>query len=122
MSKYEDTIPSLNEQKGKILVLHDMDAPVAKKQGKTWIHFIRDGSGKVLKKFSPPAPPPGSGPHTYRYVLVDSGFSGTAGNNIQDIPVGEEIKSFVVEAPVVGGRKRKSKKFRKVRKTRKIIY
>ena len=106
---------SLEEQKGKVLVLHDQDAPSAKKEGKTWIHFIRFPDGTVKKEYSPPAPPPGSGAHTYRYILVDLKNSGNlSGENIQEVPVGEEIKSFVV-----GGRrslKRKSRKLR--RKTR----
>jgi hypothetical protein len=114
-----DTIPLLDEQKGKILVLHNTNAPAAKKQKKTWIHFIRDPSGKVLKGFSPPAPPPGTGPHTYRYVLVKPENAGNlSGENIQNIPEGEEIQSFVVNPPSIGGRRKKTRKLKKSKKTR----
>lgn len=88
----------LTQQNGKVLVIHDQDAPAAKSQGKTWIHFIRYPDGRVLKEYSPPSPPPGSGTHTYRYVLVDlEKARSLTEENIQEIPVGEEVDSFQQE-------------------------
>jgi phosphatidylethanolamine-binding protein (PEBP) family uncharacterized protein len=58
------------------LILHDPDAPSAKIQGASWLHFLAINlesgnlmSGNLIMPYAPPAPPPGSGVHRYLFEL-----------------------------------------------------
>ena len=60
------------------LVMHDPDAPAAKIQGGSWLHFLatnlESGSlqpGNIQMPYAPPTPPPGSGVHRYLFELYE---------------------------------------------------
>lgn len=51
------------------IMMVDPDAPVSKKQKKFWLHWLKINTNETKSDYTPPTPPPGSGPHRYFICL-----------------------------------------------------